>query len=593
MGRFHFLKVSICGLLLLALVGCSADRPGKLPAAGDAAGVAEPAVTAAEYRAAPASVPAPGRARLPMEPAATAVPLPVAVERSGQRGGSLTVAVMAETPHRDLHQEYQETLAAPGPGLAYSRLLRVRSGPGPAAAGLTLECDLCQSWQLTPDWNYEFQLRPGIRWHNLYPVDGRELTAHDVAYSYERLRTPGWPGAARFADRGIGEITALDDHTLRVSLNFLDSDALLALADGHSKIVAPEVVARYGDLKQAPVIGSGPWIWEGDADGGGQFHRNPHYFVPELPYLDALKIRAVKSPEGNAGVNRRRIALLQADLVDVVAATPTDWQALRDSSVKFNARVSPQIEIGAALTVNTRAYPLDNPALRRAVFKAVDPWEYVDLTWDGQGGVGVGIPLPGADWQLSRTEMHADYLASPSESRDILAANGIYNPLPIAIAVADLGPAYRALAEGVAADLRAVGFVPTLHLLPPAAMPELLFGPQRDYQLALGPLPPHPTTNGYLYALLHSQGPGNVAGHQDYKLDALIEQQAAELNPERRQELLLQVQRRILDQGYMFSPVTGAYRWVFDWDLQNFYPNTALGEYHYWAETWLDLENGE
>ena len=37
----------------------------------------------------------------------------------------------------------------------------------------------------------------------------------------------------------------------------------------------------------------------------------------------------------------------------------------------------------------------------------------------------------------------------------------------------------------------------------------------------------------------------------------------------------------------MFSPVTGAYRWVFDWRLRNFYPNTALSEYHYWAETWL------
>ena len=589
MGRFGFLKVAIWGLLLLALVGCSAAQPAAAPPAA----VTTTAITAAEHQPTPSAVPAPANARPSTEPDPTAVPLPAAVARTGQRGGSLTVAVMAETPHRDLHQEYQETLAAPGPGLAYSRLLRVGYGPGPTAAGLALECDLCQSWELTPDWNYEFQLRPGIRWHNLYPVDGRELTAHDVAYSYERLRTPGWPGAVRFADRGIGEITALDDHTLRVSLDFLDSDALLALADGHSKIVAPEVVERYGDLKQAPVIGSGPWVWEGDADGGGRFHRNADYFVPELPYLDALKIRAVKSPEGNAGVNRRRIALLQADLVDVVAAAPTDWQALRDSSVQFNARVSPQTEIGAALTVNTRAYPLDNPDLRRAVFKAVDPWEYVDLTWDGQGGVGVGIPLPAPDWHLSRTEIHADYLASPSESRDILAANAIYNPLPLAVAVADLGPHYRALAEDVAADLRAVGFAPTLLLVSPAAMPELLFGPERDYQLALGPLPPHPTANGYLYALLHSQGPGNVAGHQDYKLDALIEQQAAELNPERRQELLQQIQRRILDQGYMFSPVTGAYHWVFDWDLKNFYPNTALGEYHYWAEAWLDLENGE
>ena len=67
----------------------------------------------------------------------------------------------------------------------------------------------------------------------------------------------------------------------------------------------------------------------------------------------------------------------------------------------------------------------------------------------------------------------------------------------------------------------------------------------------------------------------------------MIEVQAAELDPARRQEWLLELQRHTMEQAYMFSPITGSYRWVFDWDLENFYPNTALSEYHYWAEAWL------
>ena len=114
-----------------------------------------------------------------------------------------------------------------------------------------------------------------------------------------------------------------------------------------------------------------------------------------------------------------------------------------------------------------------------------------------------------------------------------------------------------------------------------------MFGQERDYQIALGPVPPHPTTNGYLYSVLHSRGPGNVSNHQDDVVNALIEAQAAELDPSKRQERLLDLQRRVLDQAYMFSPITGSYRWVFDWNLQNFYPNTALSEYHYWSEAWL------
>ena len=58
-----------------------------------------------------------------------------------------------------------------------------------------------------------------------------------------------------------------------------------------------------------------------------------------------------------------------------------------------------------------------------------------------------------------------------------------------------------------------------------------MFGEERDYQIALAPAPPHPTTNGYLYSLLHSGGPGNIANHDDKVLDALIEVQAAELDP--------------------------------------------------------------
>ena len=144
----------------------------------------------------------------------------------------------------------QETLTALGPGLAYSRLLRLRTGPLVEQPSLLLECDLCQSWRLDSDFAYEFQLRPDVEWQNLEPVNGRALVASDLVYSYQRMQTPGWANATLFPDRGISEFEALDDHTLRVKLAFLDSDALLPLADGHSKIVAHEVVELKTELER-------------------------------------------------------------------------------------------------------------------------------------------------------------------------------------------------------------------------------------------------------------------------------------------------------------------------------------------------------
>ena len=55
------------------------------------------------------------------------IPQPTAVISTaplGVNGGTLTLVATSEIPHKDVHQEVQETLTALGPGLAYSRLLR-------------------------------------------------------------------------------------------------------------------------------------------------------------------------------------------------------------------------------------------------------------------------------------------------------------------------------------------------------------------------------------------------------------------------------------------------------------------------------------
>ena len=55
-----------------------------------------------------------------------------------------------------------------------------------------------------------------------------------------------------------------------------------------------------------------------------------------------------------------------------------------------------------------------------------------------------------------------------------------------------------------------------------------------------------------------------------------------------RRDQLVDIQRRVLDQAYLFSPMTAALRWVFSNDVKGFEPNAALSEYNYWSRTWLD-----
>ena len=49
-----------------------------------------------------------------------------------------------------------------------------------------IEGDLAESWQQTSDTTYVFKLRKGVQFHAKPPVNGRELTAEDVRYTFER-----------------------------------------------------------------------------------------------------------------------------------------------------------------------------------------------------------------------------------------------------------------------------------------------------------------------------------------------------------------------------------------------------------------------
>ena len=173
--------------MTIVVIGCSSSGPTPPPGTTNSNGVPLPTPT----------------------PVVTTAP-------SGSTGGKLTVVATSEIPHRDVHQEVQETLTALGPGLAYSRLLRLRSGQGDNQPNLLLECDLCQSWELNRNLAYVFKLRPGVLWHNLPPVNGRNLVANDIVFSLDRLKTAGWANAPLLSS--IGESKALDDLTLKIEL---------------------------------------------------------------------------------------------------------------------------------------------------------------------------------------------------------------------------------------------------------------------------------------------------------------------------------------------------------------------------------------
>ena len=138
----------------------------------------------------------------------TAVALPSRGRaQTPKRGGTLTLR-MWDPPHFDhiLAHAYKTHVVI---SFTHSRLLRHRAGPNVKPGSLSIEGDLAESWQQASDTTYVFKLKKGVRFHAKPPVNGRELTADDVRYTFERiLNDKGSANVSMY--RSIAKIEPLD-----------------------------------------------------------------------------------------------------------------------------------------------------------------------------------------------------------------------------------------------------------------------------------------------------------------------------------------------------------------------------------------------
>jgi ABC-type transport system substrate-binding protein len=85
-------------------------------------------------------------------------------------------------PHLTINGKTHTTLS-----FAYNTLVRHKVGPEIQPGTFIVEPDLAERWKAPDDTTYVFHLRKGVHWHPKPPVDGRELVAADVKFSFDRF----------------------------------------------------------------------------------------------------------------------------------------------------------------------------------------------------------------------------------------------------------------------------------------------------------------------------------------------------------------------------------------------------------------------
>jgi peptide/nickel transport system substrate-binding protein len=222
---------------------------------------------------------------------------PPANAKQPDRGGTFRIRMAQSPVHFDPHQTASAWTMVPL-SFAYSRLIMIKPGTSIVPGTQPIDSDLAQSWERVGETVYVFKLRPGVRWQPKPPVNGRELTADDVKYTYERfLATKGNPNRALL--HMVDKVEAPDKYTVKFTLKEPNAWFLNRLASTSTWIVARECVEKYGDLKtRESVVGTGPWMLERYEPGSKlSFVRNPNCFYPKLPYVDAVELSII--PDSN------------------------------------------------------------------------------------------------------------------------------------------------------------------------------------------------------------------------------------------------------------------------------------------------------
>jgi peptide/nickel transport system substrate-binding protein len=282
-------------------------------------------------------------------------------------------------------------------------------------ATFELEPWLAESWESGPDGRtHTLHLRQGVTWS-----DGAPFTAADVLFTLQAVFDPKTASilASVFSLGGQPiRATAADAHTVVLvypgpsgpGLSLLDALPILPKHKLEGALQAGTLASAWGtSTPAAEIVGTGPYLFRQYLPGQRMiFERNPRFWRKagdggELPYLDRLVIEIV--PEQNAELVR-----LQSGAVDLVRAElrPEDYVPVRRAEEQGTLKL---VELGVSPDADSLWFCLkpeakrgdkrfafvQKPEFRQAISHAVDREAFAQDVFLGEAVPVWGPITPG------------------------------------------------------------------------------------------------------------------------------------------------------------------------------------------------------
>lgn len=414
---------------------------------------------------------------------------------------------------------------------------------------LKIVAAVAESWEVSQDLlTYTFHLRKGAKFHN-----GREVTAADFIYSFERLMDPdeaavpihilenvvGIDDFSAGIASHISGLKVIDDYTLEITLKSVDVDFLYKLAEPGATVVPQEAVESLGrDFGRTPV-GCGPFKFEGWIGNEITLVAFEDYYGGR-PYLDKLVYRTMLE----AGA---RQAAFEAKEIDATRLTSPQYMQYKNDPLYKDYLIEVAEIWTRNLYFNTREGPFVDKKVRQAFNYAIDDEAIIENYLLGMAFPCVGY-LPTSLPTYNPELIGYDY--NPELAKELLKAAGYENGVAIEIIGDSTSTTWGIpYVEAAVPYLEAAGFTVKLVPLESAARHSRRDAGEHDAGMTSTGGLASPLSYISVYLSRYSRAEGNFPAYFNPRFDHYLNLASKEENFEKRMELIRKAEEIFVDDS--------------------------------------------
>lgn len=434
----------------------------------------------------------------------------------------------------------------------YNRLVRFYNG--------TLVKEVADSVQMSPDGKiYVVKIANGIKFH-----DGVPLTAHDVAFTINVLRTSSWAYYYGYF-RNVDRAEAVDNTTVIIYMKSVDAgfvENALSVMNIMPRHIWEPKLRELGDglAKYSPsikeLVGSGPFIIEEYQPGQFIAYRANENYWQGRPCVDRLianfigdsSVALLALQKGD--IQTYAVGFISPEVVPKILSTPGMAVHVYQSDFYYH------------WGLNNKKKPFNITLFRIALAYAVDYEAIINTALMGYGirGSPGFVPPFGvhAKWYNPNLKYYNYNLSKAAEILDQLGFRDVdkdgwreapdgskfkieiyppsYDIIRVRIAELIASSLAKIPGGGIKADVRIADWNTVWSLIRGGQVDTWLLGSGPGYDIS------------WLQTRFHSNGSANWNRYSNPEVDRLIDQLVSELDPSKRREIAWRIQEILADE---------------------------------------------